>query len=62
MKKHLLGPGFWIRFTVHYNLCIGTINGLGKRRMKKEEREREIEREYKGETEREKEREREIER
>lgn len=24
-----LGPGFWIRFTVHYNLCIGTINGLG---------------------------------
>ncbi|CAE7559238.1 POX5 [Symbiodinium microadriaticum] len=24
-----LGPGFWIRFTVHYNLCIGTILGLG---------------------------------
>mmetsp|Transcript_3684 Transcript_3684/g.3834 ORF Transcript_3684/g.3834 Transcript_3684/m.3834 type:complete len:477 (-) Transcript_3684:40-1470(-) len=24
-----LDPGFWIRFTVHYNLCIGTINGLG---------------------------------
>lgn len=25
----LLGPGFWIRFTVHYNLCMGTILGLG---------------------------------
>jgi acyl-CoA oxidase len=24
-----LGPGFWIRFTVHYNLCVGTILGLG---------------------------------
>ena len=24
-----LGPGFWIRFTVHYNLCMGTILGLG---------------------------------
>lgn len=24
-----LGPGFWIRFTVHYNLCIGSIVGLG---------------------------------
>ena len=27
-----LGPGFWIRFTVHYNLCIGTIAGLGEPR------------------------------
>ena len=24
-----IGPGFWIRFTVHYNLCVGTILGLG---------------------------------
>ena len=24
-----LGPGFWIRFTVHYNLCVGTVLGLG---------------------------------
>ena len=24
-----LGPGFWIRFTVHYNLCMGSILGLG---------------------------------
>jgi hypothetical protein len=24
-----LGPGFWIRFTVHYNLCMGTVLGLG---------------------------------
>ena len=24
-----LGPGFWIRFTVHYNLCMGSIVGLG---------------------------------
>eukprot|EP00286_Rhodomonas_abbreviata_P012625 CAMPEP_0181322656 /NCGR_PEP_ID=MMETSP1101-20121128/19345_1 /TAXON_ID=46948 /ORGANISM="Rhodomonas abbreviata, Strain Caron Lab Isolate" /LENGTH=539 /DNA_ID=CAMNT_0023430585 /DNA_START=37 /DNA_END=1656 /DNA_ORIENTATION=- len=24
-----LGPGFWIRFTVHYNLCAGTVLGLG---------------------------------
>ena len=26
---HKLGPGFWIRFTVHYNLCVGTVCGLG---------------------------------
>ena len=25
----VLGPGFWIRFTVHYNLCAGTVLGLG---------------------------------
>jgi hypothetical protein len=25
----ILGPGFWIRFTVHYNLCVGSIVGLG---------------------------------
>jgi len=24
-----LGPGFWIRFTVHYNLCMGSVVGLG---------------------------------
>ncbi|CAM9113786.1 unnamed protein product [Ectocarpus fasciculatus] len=24
-----LGPGFWIRFTVHYNLCMGTVLALG---------------------------------
>lgn len=24
-----LGPGFWIRFTVHYNLCMGSVMGLG---------------------------------
>lgn len=24
-----LGPGFWIRFTVHYNLCSGTVVALG---------------------------------
>ena len=23
------GPGFWIRFTVHYNLCMGTILAVG---------------------------------
>ena len=25
----MLGPGFWIRFTVHYNLCAGTVLALG---------------------------------
>ncbi len=24
-----LGPGFWIRFTVHYNLFAGTVTALG---------------------------------
>lgn len=24
-----LGPGFWIRFTVHFNLCCGTVVALG---------------------------------
>lgn len=24
-----IGPGFWIRFTVHYNLCAGTVLALG---------------------------------
>ena len=24
-----LGPGFWIRFTVHYNLCAGTVLAIG---------------------------------
>jgi alkylation response protein AidB-like acyl-CoA dehydrogenase len=24
-----LGPGFWIRFTVHYNLCFGTVLAIG---------------------------------
>eukprot|EP01059_Diplonema_ambulator_P027641 TRINITY_DN4600_c0_g2_i1.p1 TRINITY_DN4600_c0_g2~~TRINITY_DN4600_c0_g2_i1.p1 ORF type:complete len:502 (+),score=124.56 TRINITY_DN4600_c0_g2_i1:57-1508(+) len=24
-----LGPGFWIRFTVHYNLCAGTVMAIG---------------------------------
>ena len=24
-----LGPGFWIRFTVHYNLMAGSVLGLG---------------------------------
>jgi len=24
-----LGPGFWIRFTVHFNLSVGTVIGLG---------------------------------
>jgi len=23
------GPGFWIRFTVHYNLCMGTVMAVG---------------------------------
>ena len=23
------GPGFWIRFTVHYNLCYGTVLAVG---------------------------------
>ncbi|KAL1523338.1 hypothetical protein AB1Y20_018283 [Prymnesium parvum] len=23
------GPGFWIRFTVHYNLCMGTVLAVG---------------------------------
>eukprot|EP00128_Syssomonas_multiformis_P005568 Colp12_sorted_trinity150504_noHs@34804 len=27
----VLGPGFWIRFTVHYNLCVGTVLGLGNK-------------------------------
>lgn len=31
-----LGPGFWIRFTVHYNLCVGTILGLGNDRQIKD--------------------------
>ena len=25
-----VGPGFWIRFTVHYNLCAGTVVALGE--------------------------------
>lgn len=28
-KAPVLGPGFWIRFTVHYNLCAGTVLALG---------------------------------
>ena len=24
-----VGPGFWVRFTVHYNLCAGTVLALG---------------------------------
>lgn len=24
-----LGPGFWIRFTVHYNLCFGSVLAVG---------------------------------
>ena len=24
-----LGPGHWIRFTVHYNLCVGTVLAVG---------------------------------
>jgi len=24
-----LGPGFWIRFTVHYNLCFGSVMAVG---------------------------------
>lgn len=31
-----LGPGFWIRFTVHYNLCLGSIVGLGSDEQVKE--------------------------
>jgi len=31
-----LGPGFWIRFTVHYNLCAGTVLGLGNEEQIKE--------------------------
>ena len=30
-----LGPGFWIRFTVHYNLCAGTVLGLGNEQQVK---------------------------
>lgn len=26
-----LGPGFWIRFTVHYNLCMGSVVSLGNK-------------------------------
>ena len=31
LAKHSskVGPGFWVRFTVHYNLCVGTILALG---------------------------------
>ena len=31
LAKHSpeLGPGFWIRFTVHYNLCFGTVLAVG---------------------------------
>lgn len=31
LAKHAtrIGPGFWVRFTVHYNLCMGSILGLG---------------------------------
>jgi acyl-CoA oxidase len=25
----VVGPGFWVRFTVHYNLCAGTVLALG---------------------------------
>jgi len=28
-KAHLMGPGFWIRFTVHYNLCFGSVMAVG---------------------------------
>ena len=31
-----LGPGFWIRFTVHYNLCMGTVLGLGSEEQVRE--------------------------
>jgi acyl-CoA oxidase len=31
-----LGPGFWIRFTVHYNLCMGTVVALGSEEQVKE--------------------------
>ena len=27
-----VAPGFWIRFTVHYNLCMGTVMALGESR------------------------------
>lgn len=26
-----VGPGFWVRFTVHYNLCVGTVLALGSK-------------------------------
>lgn len=31
LAKHssTVGPGFWVRFTVHYNLCAGTVLALG---------------------------------
>lgn len=31
LAKHssAVGPGFWVRFTVHYNLCAGTVLALG---------------------------------
>ena len=31
LARHALdhGPGFWIRFTVHYNLCFGTVLAVG---------------------------------
>tara|TARA_B100000683_G_scaffold137783_1_gene134258 strand:+ start:409 stop:1914 length:1506 start_codon:yes stop_codon:yes gene_type:complete len=34
-----LGPGFWIRFTVTYNLCFGTVQALGTREHRRRARE-----------------------
>lgn len=34
-----LGPGFWIRFTVTYNLCFGTVQALGTRAHRRRARE-----------------------
>lgn len=31
-----LGPGFWIRFTVHYNLCFGTVLAVGSEEQVKQ--------------------------
>lgn len=30
-----VGPGFWVRFTVHYNLCAGTVLALGNQEQVK---------------------------
>ena len=39
LRANDLGPGFWIRFTVHYNLCAGTVVALGSRAQRERLRE-----------------------
>jgi alkylation response protein AidB-like acyl-CoA dehydrogenase len=38
-RANELGPGFWIRFTVQYNLCAGTVVALGDSKQREKLRE-----------------------